>query len=753
MPHRSGPWLPLRDLLFTLIVVGGTFLVRLGLEPWLGGREPYLAFVLAIALVATTSGRLAGVLATLLSAALASFVFVRPGLGPDLAFYAVLNLLLFLAVGVAVTWLSHSLRQRVRLLDEADRRLELAQEAAGAGVWVWEGPPDRLHYSQAMRSLIGFPRDTPVTADGYYALIHPDDRERVRQARVDSATLGRELEIEYRVHHPERGTVWILSRGRTDRNPQTGRFRVTGVAIDITARKTVERALDESRAQLRVLADAVPDIVWSTTPDGEVEYFNERWREYTGIPASESTGWQWAAVIHPDDVERTAATWRHSVATGAPYQIDYRLRRHDGEFRWFMGRGLPVRGADGRVTRWFGTCTDVHEERLLQEQRQALLESERAARTGTERALRQRDELVAVLSHELRTPLNAMRGWVHLMRQDPRPDTLTRGLDVVDRGVQTLTTIIGDLLDVTRINAGKLQIEVTTIDFGVVATRVVEAAMPTADARGVALRLAAPAGPLWMEGDAARLEQVVWNLVSNAIKFTPAGGRVDVEVAERGEEIVCRVIDTGRGIDPAFLPQVFDRYRQETTGAARVHGGLGLGLAISRHLVGLHNGSLTASSEGLGHGAVFTVRLPRGATHEPAPARPAAGPLLASRRILVVEDDPDASELLVRVLEEYGAEVRAFNDATGVVDFVGHWRPDAMVTDIGLPGLDGYALTEQVRAVASGQTLPIVALTAFARAEDRERTLLTGLQAHLTKPVDPGELVATLVGLTRLGGR
>jgi PAS domain S-box-containing protein len=744
--------LPLRGLAFALLVVGGTFFVRLGAEPWLAGRAPYLPFVLAVLVVATTEGRFAGLFATLLSAALSLGVFVGPATGWQPGVSEVLNFVMFLAVGAAVTWLSHSLRQRVRDLDESDRRLDLAQEAAGAGTWVWEGPGDRLHYSPAMRALFGFSRDEPITSDAYYARVHEDDRERVRAAR-EAAKTGADYEIEYRIVHPARGLVWILSRGRSVRNVSTGAFRITGVALDITARKDVERALDESRAQLRVLADAVPNIVWSTAPEGAVEYFNERWHEYTGMAPDESCGWRWIEAIHPEDRAITERVWGRSVETGQSYQVMYRIRRSDGAYRWFMGRALPVRDAEGRVTGWFGTCTDVHEDRLQQEQRQALLESERAARAEAERALRQRDELVATLSHELRTPLNAMRGWVHLMRQDPRPETLARGLDVLERSVQTETTLIGDLLDVTRLNTGKLHIDVATMDFAQVVARVVDAASPTADARGVMLRRAAPADALWMEGDTARLEQVVWNLVSNAIKFTPAGGSVDVEVTTEANDILCRVRDSGCGIDPVFLPHVFDRYRQANTGAARSHGGLGLGLAISRHLVTLHGGTLTAESDGHDRGAQFTVRLPRGVARETAPPRPPTGPLLAGRRILIVEDDADASELLVRVLADYGAEVRAFNDATGVVEFVEQWRPDAMVTDIGLPGTDGYELTSRVRAVAGGQTLPVVALTAFARPEDRERTLLTGLQAHLTKPVEPGELVATLVGLTKLGGR
>ena len=403
---------------------------------------------------------------------------------------------------------------------------------------------------------------------------------------------------------------------------------------------------------------------------------------------------------------------------------------------------------------------DITERRLLERDRERLLASEQAARAEAERANRLKDEFLATLSHELRNPLNAILGWAQMLPRGRTDPDLLRGLATIERNARVQAQLISDLLDVSRITSGKLRLDVVSLDPSTVVEAALEVVAPAAEAKGIRLRSALAHGESHVLADADRLQQVVWNLVANAIKFTPKGGEVRVVLQKVDSSIELRVEDDGSGISPEFLPHIFERFRQETAGTRKSHGGLGLGLAIVKHLVEMHGGTVAVYSEGEGRGATFTATLPL-ATERAAigPGSPdAAGPLgacpLDGVSVVVVEDDPDARELVCRVLLEAGAQTHPAPDAETAVGLVETLGPGILVSDIGMANRDGYDLIRELRAKGhTSQSLPAIALTAFARMEDRRDALLAGYQNHLTKPVDPTELIAAVAALAGVSPR
>jgi signal transduction histidine kinase/ActR/RegA family two-component response regulator len=399
---------------------------------------------------------------------------------------------------------------------------------------------------------------------------------------------------------------------------------------------------------------------------------------------------------------------------------------------------------------------EVAERKRAEERREALLASERAARSEAERATRLKDEFVATMSHELRTPLNAIVGWSSILRRDHRPESIKQGVEVIERNAKLQARMVEDLLDMSRILSGKLAMELQRTDLSVVIEAAIAAVRPAADARAV--RVHASIGPTGaVNGDPGRLQQVLWNLLTNAIKFTPPNGLVTILARESERHVEISVSDTGQGIDPKFLPFVFDRFRQADASTTRRHGGLGLGLSIVKSLVELHEGSVEACSEGEGRGATFIVRLPLAESHinaSPAKQSPVHdASSLSGLRVLVVDDEADARILARRVLEERGAEVVAVGSAAEALAAVdGNRDLNVVVSDIGMPEHDGYELITRMRAkTGSAGRIPAVALTALARDEDRKRTLLAGYQVHISKPVDPAELVTVIAMLAGRG--
>jgi PAS domain S-box-containing protein len=534
---------------------------------------------------------------------------------------------------------------------------------------------------------------------------------------------------------------------------------------DISDRKHAEDALRDTASYYEQLTASLPQIVWTCHADGRSDFASPQWVEYTGAPAESALDEGWLDFVHPDDRESVIASWRAVVKNHDGWDAEYRIRGRDGQYRWFKARGRPIRDQDGRVRRWFGTCTDIEDLKRAQRQRDELLGSERAARSEAERASRLKDEFVAAVSHELRTPMMAMLGWSQLLgrRHNIEPELLAEGLEVIERNVRVQAQIIDDLLDVSRMVTGKLRLNMQEADMLPVYAAL-DTVRPAAEAKNIQIEQEIESHPLLVAGDPARLQQICWNLLSNAVKFTDSGGCVRITLARDGPNVILQVTDTGQGIRPDVLPYVFERFRQADASTTRKHGGLGLGLAIVRNLVELHGGTIRADSAGEGRGATFTVQVPAlpaqprrddgRVLHTLLPPRYAPASLHGVR-VLVVDDEPDARDLVRRVLEEYDASVVTAETGREAIERVRSEPPDLLICDIGMPDEDGYSVIRQVRALPPerGGKMPALALTAYARPEDRDRSLEAGFDGHVTKPVQASELVGMVAQVAHVAER
>jgi PAS domain S-box-containing protein len=415
----------------------------------------------------------------------------------------------------------------------------------------------------------------------------------------------------------------------------------------------------------------------------------------------------------------------------------------------------PIKDARGEIIGYSKIARDITDHRRAEAEREALLKSEHEARAEAEEANRVKDEFLAVLSHELRTPLNAILGWASLLRSGKLdPDNVERALEIIERNAKSQSKLIEGVLDVSRIVSGKLQLDVRPLQLSGIVQAAVDSIRPAADAKNMMLRVVTngQAEPL-VRGDANRLQQVVWNLLSNAVKFSPAGSEITVGLHSVNSHVEITVQDKGQGIPKEFLPHVFDRFRQGDSSTTRSHGGLGLGLAIVRHLVDLHGGTVTAESDGLGQGATFRVRLKtidRAQVVTSLSAIAELPPLesktaLVGLKILVVDDHEDGREVLAEMLSMCDAEVKVASSAMEALDVIQRWPPQVVVSDISMPEVDGYGFIRQLRARHSQGDIPAIAVTAHALAEDRDRALAAGFQSHVAKPVQLSELIMTIV--------
>lgn len=539
-----------------------------------------------------------------------------------------------------------------------------------------------------------------------------------------------------------------------------------GVSIfvtDITDRKLAEEALQQSELNFRTLADTMPQMFWTTRPDGYHEYFNQRWYEYTGLTLEDTQGWGWSHLLHPEDCQRALEVWNESLRTGKDYTIEYRFRRaKDGQYRWFLGQAFPLRDENGQIIRWFGSCTDIHDQKSLLEERDQALERERIAREQAETANRIKDEFLAVLSHELRSPLNPILGWTRLLQTRKFDELATkRALETIERNAKLQTQLIEDLLDVSRILRGKMILNVVPVDLITVIEAALETVRLSAEAKGIQIHKVLKPEVGLISGDSSRLQQIIWNLLSNAIKFTPAGGQVTVCLERVGSLAQIQVRDTGKGIKPEFLPHVFEYFRQEDGSTTRTFGGLGLGLAIVRHLTELHGGTIHAASPGEDQGATFTVQLPL--LQQAQPQRnpetwgdadslmaPSSEPL-SGLRILVVDDEADMRELTALILEQSGAEVSVTTSAAEALSTLEAFKPNVLISDIGMPEIDGYMLMRQAKQQCAKQGRPLlaIALTAYAGATDQQQALAAGFDQHIAKPIEPMKLVEAVLQLSQ----
>ncbi len=665
-----------------------------------------------------------------------------------------------LVIGVASLGpLFISLSRSNEALQDSEARFR--QLADAMPQMVWTARPDGYldYYNERWYEFTGLPR-----GDGgdqsWEPILHPDDVQKCKDIWYSAVRTGEPYEIEYRFKDRTTGEYrWHLGRALPVRDAAGNIAKWFGTCTDIHDQRRAEANLSESEDRFGVMTDNIPQLAWMAHPDGHIFWYNRRWYVYTGTTFEQMQGWGWQSVHDPAELPRIVERWRAALARGEPWEDTFPLRRHDGQMRWHLSRAMPVRDGQGGIVRWFGTNTDITDRRQAEQEREQLLESERAARTEAERHSRMKDEFLATLSHELRTPLNAILGWSQVLaRGGNNREDLQEGLAVIGRNARVQTQLIEDLLDMSRIISGKVRLDVQRVELPTVIEAAAEAVQHAADAKRIRLQqvLDPLAGPV--SGDPNRLQQVVWNLLSNAIRFTPADGRVQVLLERVNSHVEITVSDSGQGIRPEFLPHVFDRFRQADSSTTRRHGGLGLGLAIVKHLVELHGGTVRAKSPGEGQGATFVVHLPLTVVHgDNAPGHrvhPQSGagaddlcdpPKLTGVRVLVVDDEPDAAALVRRVLEDCGAEVLTASGGREGLESLDRNGADVLLSDIGMPDMDGYEMMRAARA--KGVATPAAALTAYARSEDRRRAMMAGFQTHVAKPVEPNELVAVVASL------
>lgn len=537
-------------------------------------------------------------------------------------------------------------------------------------------------------------------------------------------------------------------------------FGVSIFTTDISDRKQAEKALRESEEQFRNMADNAPFMVWVTDSDGYCTYLSKSWYDFTDQSEETGLGFGWLNVVHPEDYDDVRNVFLEATTHCSAFRIEYRLRRKDGVYRWTIDAANPWFGMDGEFKGYIGSVIDITERKAAEAERDRLLELEQTARTEAETANRIKDEFLAVLSHELRSPLNPILGWARLLQtREFQPAEIKKAIATIERNAKLQAQLIEDLLDVSRILQGKLNLKMFPVNLVLVIEAGLETVLLAAEAKNIQIQTMLDASLGQVLGDSDRLQQVIWNLLSNAVKFTPEEGKINIQLERIDTQAQITVSDTGKGISPEFLPYVFEYFRQADGTTTRRFGGLGLGLAIVRHLVELHGGTIWAESLGEGQGAIFTVRLPlikKELTPKQQininPLNPSSpDEILTGIQILVVDDDNDTREFHTFVLEQAGARVIAAASAKEALQVFAESEPDILLSDIGMPETDGYMLIRQIRTLQPKQAkqIPAIALTAYAGEINQQQALASGFQRHLSKPVEPDELVkaiATLIG-------
>jgi len=666
-------------------------------------------------------------------------------------------------------------------LRESESRYQRAAEAGRVGVWDLDLATNALYLSPNLKALLGYGEaELAGGLDEWCGLVHPADKEKALSAAAAHVEgLTPKYEVEVRRRHRDGHYLWFRAQGVALKDARGRAYRLTGSDTDVTEHKLAEERLLYHLHLTETITDRAAEALFLMDAEGRVTFLNPAAEEMFGWGRDEMLGKSLHDSIHYRRPDGTPYPM-NDCPLGGVMERGESVQGHEDVFFARDGREVFVRCSNapvfegGLLAGAVLVVSDITARRLAEEERERLLAREQQARREAEEANRLKDEFLATLSHELRTPLTAVLGWAQMLGAGPLDEETTRrAVEVIRRNAESQRQIVDDVLDASRIITGKLRVAPMEIDLSAVVREALDSVGPAAAARGVGLgcELDPEVGPI--VGDPHRLRQVVWNLLSNAVKFTGRGGRVHVESGRSLSSVRLTVSDTGQGIAPDFLPYVFDRFRQADGSTTRQHGGLGLGLSIVKHLVEAHGGSVHAYSAGPGRGASFTVELPllaspgevpgggagavgpaEEAPRGMAPAALETLPALFGVRVLLVEDDPDTVELMKVFLRRNGAEVTAVTSAEAALEALGLSTPDVIISDIGMPGVDGYEFLSRVRSLGpeeGGQT-PALALTAYATDADRMKAARAGFNTHLSKPVDPSALLAAVASLTAGAG-
>jgi two-component system CheB/CheR fusion protein len=656
------------------------------------------------------------------------------------------------------TYLAASHLQLSRVLDAATQVSICATDVDGTITLFNSGAEQMLGYSS--REMVG--KQTPE-------VMHLAS-EAERRGKEMSLEFGREIHgFEVFVAYAKAGkferrewtyvrkdgrhlTVNLVVTAVTNTSGEITGF--LGVAEDISERKRSEEALRKSEERFDLAVAGSNDGLWDWDVLTNEVYYSPRFKELLGFGDDEfeNVFASFETHLHPDDRERTFVKIRQHLEDREPYDVEYRLRTKGGEFRWFRARGQAIWDNAGRAVRMAGSITDLtkrkHSEAALEKyaaESQRANETLRVAEQEARKAVVERDQFLAMLSHELRNPLSAMLNAVGVLEHTEADRAgVARARQAIRRQVQHMSRLLDDLLDVARITQGKIDFRKEVLDLNDLISEAVQVVQPAMEARRQHLSVIPATGPVMVEGDPTRLLQIVENLLTNASKYTPSEGAVFLELKKEVDDCELCVRDSGRGIDPDLLDEIFDMFYQSNNALDRSDGGMGVGLTLVRALVEMHDGTVSAHSEGLGHGSQFVIRLPL--TLKP-PTKSSEQPSVtpgAVNRVLLIEDNPDSRDMLVAILKLDGFQVDVAEDGQQGLDAILAQRPDVALIDIGLPGLDGYEVARRVREQLSSSEVHLVALTGYGQAKDREAALQAGFDEHLVKPVNPEDVARVL---------
>jgi PAS domain S-box-containing protein len=611
-------------------------------------------------------------------------------------------------------------------LQESRQRLLLAHDAAGLGSFDWNVPADEASWDARARELWGLTPEEPLNLKVALAGIHAADRATVadsveRALKPDSG--GRYL-AHYRVVNVVDGkTRWIESNGQVLFDNGTP-IRMVGTVQDVTERVDADKALRQSEERFRELANNIDQIVWTCDSTGQPIWYNDRWYEYSGCTFEQMLDSGWSTLVHPAHVERVGARFGQCIETGEVWEETFPVRGKSGEYRWFLSRAIPIKGDDGRVLRWFGSNTDITAQRTLQD---ALTDADQ-----------RKDEFLAMLAHELRNPVAPILNIAHLLSKSSEAKDTPKLAAVIHRQATHLTRLLDDLLDVARITRGRIELrqEVVRVD------QCIALAMETIDPviRSTHHTLEVERAPtdLLINVDMDRVTQCVTNLLNNAIKYSVPGSRVRLKTSAQGNQAVIEVQDFGRGIKAEVLPRIFDLFTQGERTLDRRSGGLGIGLSVCKRLIEMHSGTVSAHSEGEGRGATFRLSLPLAQRRDQPLASSEATPNTTKRRVLIVDDNKDAADSAAMLLHLDGNETQVVYHGEEALDVYTAFRPDVILLDIGLPGLDGYEVVQRLRS--GGFQGLVIAVSGYGQPDDQRKALAAGFDSHIVKPVEFNDL-------------
>ena len=659
---------------------------------------------------------------------------------------------------------NQELEEQIKQREQAEYRRRVALEAGKLGTWTLDLKTNKAEIDERSMSLFGLATEEfDGSREKAFSRIHQEDFPTVEEMFQKSLAERKNFDAEFRVSMADGTIRWNNCTGQPLFDENGELFQIIGNCRDVTESKLSEMALRHGKEQTDFYLDVAELGVWNLNLIDHTANRSLRHDQIFGYQEllPEWTYQMFLSHVLPEDKEMVAETFRVGLENGTDLDIETRIRRADGEIRWIWVRG-QVLGEGGKLAQMLGTVADITTRKEAEKEREELHNREKIARKEAEIANRMRDEFLATVSHELRAPLNSILGWGRILEKgNVDAKTTEKAISTIVRNAESQNHLIEDLLDVSRIISGKLRLEVITVKPINIVESALETVRPAAQAKDITLEIKEASDVSHISGDPNRLQQVIWNLLSNAIKFTPNGGKVSVEIKRTNGDAEISVKDTGVGISQEFLPHVFERFRQADASSIRKFGGLGLGLAIVRHLIEMHGGTVRAESAGENKGSSFIIRLPviTAPTKEENDIRETLNQKnqtsienlkLDGLLILIVDDDNDTRQLLTQSLAFHGASVISADSAENALTQLEEKNPDVLVSDIGMPNEDGYSLIRRVRVLPNEQhrNIPAIALTGFARAQDRMRALSAGFQNHVSKPVEPDELATVIASLT-----